>query len=57
MSDKIGGGLMDENGGARIRTSWTKDNKLEILYDSRTETAKREIEYKDIKIEYGQIGE
>jgi hypothetical protein len=57
MSDKIGGGLMDENGGAKIRTRWTKDDKLEILYDSRTKTAKRETEYKDIKIDYGQIEE
>ncbi|MFN7489809.1 MAG: hypothetical protein ACK5QK_08770 [Chryseotalea sp.] len=57
MSDKIGGGLMDENGGAKIRTSWTKDNKIEILYDNRTGSVKRETEYKDIKIEYRQIEE
>jgi len=57
MSDKIGDGLMDENGGAKIMANWTEDNKLVILYDSRTETAKRETEYKDIKIEYGQIEE
>jgi len=55
MSDKIGDGLMDENGGAKIKTNWTEDNKLEILYDSRTETSKRETEYKDIKIDYRQI--
>lgn len=55
MSDKTGDGLMDENGGAKIRANWTEDDKLEILYDSRTETSKRETEYKDIKIEYGQI--
>jgi hypothetical protein len=55
MSDKIGGGLMDENGGAKIRTNWTDTYKLEILYDNRTETSKRETKYKDIKIEYGQI--
>lgn len=57
MSDKIGDGLMDENGGAKIMANWTEDNKLVILYDSRTETAKRETEYKDIKIEYRQIEE
>ncbi len=55
MSDKIQNGLMDENGGARIRVNWTDANKLKILYDSRTETSKRETEYKDIKVEYGQI--
>ena len=48
---------MDENGGAKIRANWTEDNKLEILYDNRTGSVKRETEYKDIKIEYRQIEE
>jgi hypothetical protein len=59
MSDKTRYGLTSENGGAKVKATWTSDSTMTIYLDKRTEVMEHEDEdeISGIKISYEQIAE